>query len=108
MRSEHLREGIDWLKESGLSKADMLKEALALLERAHNSLDVIEGEVQDLKESQPDKYYTGIMDAVKSMPTDQIGRFLEVAKQAAGIELGYTSPEFDSLSILKDAVAPND
>ena len=104
MNSDKLREGLDFLKEWKATPSERLREALALLEKAHNALDALEGQVQDLKDDAPGPWKAGILKALDEMPTDQIGPYLEGAKELAGMEHGYTSPEWESVSMLADAI----
>lgn len=105
MRSEHLSEQLAALKEHKWTPAQKLKEAYDLLEQAANALDVLEGQVQDLKEEKPDKWHTGILDALDEMPTDQIAPYLYAGAERAAIDHGYTSPEYESMTMLAGAIA---
>lgn len=104
MTSDKLQQELATLREWKATPAQKLREALQLLDKAAQALDVIEGEAQDLREAKPDAWHMRILDALDEMPTDQIGPYLEAGKQQAGIDHGYTSPEYESMNLLAHAI----
>ena len=105
MNADQLKRAIAEIDGAKATPSEKLKEAMRLLERAHTLADDLEGQVQDLKDEQPDPWAKGILDTLDTMPTTEIVPYLEAGAQMAGMEHGYTSPEFESVSALANAIA---
>ncbi len=109
MDADELRETIDNIRDWKTTPDNRLREAFVALERAHNSLDVLEGRVQDLQEhileSQPSPWEAGVLRALK-MDAYELGDSMNVAKDHAAQKYGYTSPEYATIEALASALDP--
>lgn len=84
-----------------IAEIDRLEEIEAELS---GKVDTLESDVEDLKDEKPDQWQQGVLNALDAMPTNEVGPYLEIGMQHAGIEHGYTSPEFESMSMLHAAI----
>ena len=102
MTADQLSEAIEDLNITA-KPLDRLKEALALLKKAHAALDAVEGELQGLKDAALPEWQQGVVDAINS-PVFELADSMEAAKEHAARKYGYTSPEYDTVSALAVAL----
>jgi len=95
MTADQLAHELTFLKEWKATPAQRLREALALLEKAHNSLDVLEGQVQDLKDSEPSAWEKSVLSAL-SVSIGEVSYAMEVATKHIPDEYGYSSTEYEA------------
>ncbi len=105
MTSEELRKEIDFLKEWKAKPSDRLRDAMKLLEKAYNSLDVREGELQDCQESKPSEWEKGILDAISDNCFTIPACVLKAAERHAAEVFGESSHEAQSCRALLQVLA---
>jgi len=105
MTADQLSEAIEDLNITA-KPLDRLKEALALLKKAHAALDAAEGDLQDLKDDEPSKWERGILEVVNAW-VFELADTMEVAKDHAANKYGYTSPEYETANALAVALDPS-
>lgn len=106
MTADQLEKELAALEAWTAPPKDRLREALALLHKAHNALDVMEGEVQDLKGERPSAWEQGVL-KVLSGSIYELGTGMEAAKSHCADKYGYASPEYDTMSALAEALDPS-
>lgn len=105
MDADELRETIDYIRDWKTTPANRLREALAALEKAQNSLDVLEGQIQNMRDNEPGEWAKSVL-RVLERDAYELGDSMNVAKDHAAQKYGYTSPEYATIEALATALDP--
>lgn len=110
MTADQLEKELAALEAWTAPPKDRLREALELLRKAHNALDVMEGEVQDLKGERPSEWAQGVLKVLnEDICLDALGAVaegMEAAMARTADRYGYASMEYEALSRLTTALDP--